>query len=234
MALKQSFKVRDFRNKGFFMVDDAYLNGYAKILGTTTSMVYFAICRSADKEQIAFPSQDYIAEKLGVHRVTINRHVKKLIEWNIIRIEKIRNHKGKFLHNTYFLLDKSEWQNHHVTPPLHGQTHVTPVHDSMYHQSYNKGTHNKGTHSLSTVNKKYSSLKDVGKEEFLKISEDYQFPLAFVESKYDDMVNWHESSGKEKKNWYATLRNWVKRDGIQLRKEGNLNGSKRAIDASNL
>lgn len=233
MALKQSFKVRDFRNKSFFMVDDAYLNGYAKILGTTTSMVYFAICRSADKEQIAFPSQQYIAEKLGLHRKTINRHIKKLQDYNIIKIEKVRNHKGRFLHNTYFLLDKSEWKRpmgHQSPMDVHG----TPESLSMGHQSPTKETHKRETHTLSIANRKKSSIKSITEEDCKQIAEKYQVPLSFVMSKLDDLENYCEMTGRRYKNYVAALRNFVKQDAIKLRKEQLSGASKRAIDASGL
>lgn len=81
---------------------------------------------------------------------------------------------------------------------------------------------------------KYSSINSLKEEDFEKIADAYKVPVSFVKSKYDDMINWHESTGKTKKNWYATLRNWVKADSFKLRKEDNQNGIKRAIDASNL
>jgi len=58
-------------------------------------------------------------------------------------------------------------------------------------------------------------------ENLWKIADKYNVPISFVRSKYDDMVNWHESTGKMKKDWIATLRNFVKKDAIKLKKEHN-------------
>lgn len=67
-------------------------------------------------------------------------------------------------------------------------------------------------------------------EQLLKISTDYQVPLSFVESKWDDVVNHCNSIGKPNKysDWVATLRNWVKRDAIRL-KEGSNHGRRIAV-----
>lgn len=233
MPLNQSFKVRDFRNKNFFMVDDAYLNGYAKELGTTTSMVYLAICRNADKEQTAFPSQDYIAEKLGIHRKTVNRHIQKLVAWKIISVEKTRNHKGRFLHNTYYLLDKSEWKKLSMSHQSPTDIHVPPEFQSMSHQSGNKETYDKETYNISIYNEpaKISSLKGLTEENLLRIADLYSVPVSFVRSKYDDLINYCESKGKKYRNYLATLRHFVKQDALKIRKEALSGNIKSGIDA---
>ncbi len=87
---------------------------------------------------------------------------------------------------------------------------------------------------LVPLNGKYSDISSLGEAEFQDTAQRYQVSLAFVMSKYDDMVNWHESTGKVRKNWLATLWNFVKRDAIQIRKEANEHVSKRGIDARNI
>lgn len=99
------------------MVDDTYLNGYAKHLGTTTSMVYISLCRHADKNQIAFPSQEIIAEKLGISKRTVLEKIKILEKWNLIKKEQIKNKEGKWLNNTYLLLDKIHWKKPGAVSP---------------------------------------------------------------------------------------------------------------------
>lgn len=79
-------------------------------------------------------------------------------------------------------------------------------------------------HKSVISNKK--SIKEINEEDFKEISEKYNVPVSFVRSKYDDMVNWSESNGKVKRDWIATLRNWVKKDAMQLRKDERV-GKKR-------
>ena len=61
--------------------------------------------------------------------------------------------------------------------------------------------------------------KKPNEEEMQKIAEDYQVPLSFVLSKWDDLENWCAAGGKKYKDYLAALRNWVKKDAINIKKE---------------
>lgn len=151
------FKVRDFRNKGFFLIDDAYLNGYAKIFGSTASMIYFSLCRHADKEQKAFPPQKLIGEELNINERTVRRKISVLCKANVIQIKKIRTKDGKWLNNTYLLLDKTEWKTKEELSRGHQSPVVKPediLDITRGHGSPIKDTHTKGTHILSKDNSK--------------------------------------------------------------------------------
>jgi DNA-binding PadR family transcriptional regulator len=87
---------------------------------------------------------------------------------------------------------------------------------------------------LVPVKGKYSAITSIGPDELQEVAQNYQVPVSFVQSKYDDMVNWHESTGKVRKNWLATLRNFVKSDAIKIRKEVSNVDRKRGIDASGI
>lgn len=80
------------------------------------------------------------------------------------------------------------------------------------------------------------SLTLLGESDFEDISQKYNVPTAFVASKYDDLINWHEKNPQKNKykNWKAALRDWVKRDALKIIQEGNHVGPKTAIDASHL
>lgn len=51
-----------------------------------------------------------------------------------------------------------------------------------------------------------------------KIAEDYQVPVSFVESKWEDVVQYCGSTGKHYRDYYLTLRNWVKKDSLNEKK----------------
>ncbi len=88
--------------------------------------------------------------------------------------------------------------------------------DNIKEKEINKEKESTGiTH---TPKKTYSNLSDLLEEDFLEISERYNFPLTFVKSKYEDMCLWAgEKTGRDKgRNWKLTLMNWVKRDGIKI------------------
>lgn len=237
----RTFKIRDLRIKEKFFLDDAYVNGWSKHLKPSTLAVYVSLCRHADKEQSAFPNQETIAGEHGMCVRTVISKLKLLQQLNIIRLEKVRNKKGKWLNNTYYLLDKSSWKepSANFAPGLSKckkeQHRVQPLHL--------KETHLKDTHIKREINQekglvslkgKYSTLESLGEAEFTDIAQRYGVPLPFVTSKYDDLMNYCQSTGKDYSDYFAALRNFVKRDALQIRKEANEHVSKRGIDARNI
>mgnify|MGYP001590433771 CR=1 FL=1 len=103
-------RVIDKRNKEKFLVDDAYLNGYAKLCGIHATGVYMVLCRHADKQQECFPSKKTIAEKLDISERSVYSAIQELEKRRIIHIEgRGRSKTGKFRSYDYILRDKSEW-----------------------------------------------------------------------------------------------------------------------------
>lgn len=87
---------------------------------------------------------------------------------------------------------------------------------------------------LVPLNGKYSNIMSLGESEFQEIAEHYQVPLPFVVSCYDNLINYCEAHGKRYKNYLAALRNFVKTNALQIRKEASEHVSKRGIDARNI
>lgn len=102
-------RIRDKRNKGWFFLDNEYLNGYAKIFGAVGTSIYVSLCRHADAEQKCFPSQELIAQELGIASRTVRKYIKMFEEWNLISVARDKAGYQKGLSNTYYLIDKSEW-----------------------------------------------------------------------------------------------------------------------------
>jgi DNA-binding transcriptional regulator GbsR (MarR family) len=110
MEYQRMFKVRDLRKKEKFVMDDAYLNGYAKLCKPHGTCVYMSLCRHADKEQESWPSIERIADEHGISRWSVMRGIKELERWNIVKKIKEKDEKTKRqLNNIYVLIDKSEW-----------------------------------------------------------------------------------------------------------------------------
>lgn len=106
----QPFKIRDIRKKEKFVVDDSYINGYARILGVNATLVYFSLCRHANLDQESFPSYRTIALEMAISETSVKRGVRKLKLANLITITRERNSDMTWSNNTYHLLDKSEWK----------------------------------------------------------------------------------------------------------------------------
>lgn len=71
-----------------------------------------------------------------------------------------------------------------------------------------------------------------------EIADHYKVPIAFVQSKLEDMILWKEQQPNNSKlrgrNWEMTLRNWVKRDAIQILQKQKGDPNRRVVDATHL
>lgn len=103
-------RIIDKRNKEKFMVDDLYLNGYAKMCGIYATGVYMILCRHASKDQECFPSKKRIAERLAISERSVYNAIQELKKHRIIDIiQERRREDGTYKSTIYILLDKSEW-----------------------------------------------------------------------------------------------------------------------------
>ena len=100
----RGFIVRDCRDS-YFVVDDEYLNGYGAIVSHQASMIYFCLCRHVGKEQVCYPSYDYLSKKIGFYRAGVIKGVKELEAHGIIRVDRERGQP-----NIYTLLNKKHWR----------------------------------------------------------------------------------------------------------------------------
>jgi len=103
---EEKFEVRDLREKEWFVVDDKFLNGYAKFLGVYAVGVYCSLCRCANKKQKSWPSIKKIANDLGIGRTKVMESIKFLEFWKIINKQRI----GLRCTNRYLLIKKSSWR----------------------------------------------------------------------------------------------------------------------------
>ena len=214
--MSRPIRIIDKRNKQYFVVDDAYLNGYAKLLGPITSMVYITLCRHVDKSQNAFPSQEMIAEKIGAGVRSVKDSIAKLREWNLIEIARERT-EHRWARNSYYLLDKRVWKK---TSGALGAPNGSGANGDIDqgHVVHTKDTHTKDTHTLSI--REYKTIDSLTEQDLQDISDKYRVPINFVKSKFDDMVLWaggKPGSAKLKgRNWKLTLMKWVKSDALKL------------------
>lgn len=169
MSEIKKFKVRDKRNKGWFFIDNEYLNGYAKIFGAVGTAIYVSLCRHADENnQTCFPSQELIGEELNIGTTTVKKYLKLFQKHRLIDIERHKDEKTKeWLSNIYSLLDRSEWQKHGETithekpgsPSVYGEPETLRC-KSQGRQVSNKDTHkDKDTHTTALAFLEYFCLK---------------------------------------------------------------------------
>jgi len=111
MEQQTLFKGRDRRRKGWFWLDNDYLNGYAKLFGATGTAIYVSLCRHADNEtQRCFPAIKTIAEELNIGESTVKQYIKIFEKYQIIYTQRQKDSITKrWLNNIYQLNDKEEW-----------------------------------------------------------------------------------------------------------------------------
>jgi len=159
MTQQQLFKGRDKRHKGWFWMDNDYLNGYAKIFGADGTAIYVSLCRHANNEtQKCFPAMELIAEELGIHRNTVSKYIKTFEKHHLISIGREKDLKSKkWLNNVYTLLDKEEWDSHAQILGMdsHAQLKKEPRTNNIDNHAKplgNKETHLNNTHIKETNN----------------------------------------------------------------------------------
>lgn len=109
-------------------MDDAYLNGYARLCGWQATLVYVSLCRHANKDQYCFPSIKLMSQELGVSRNTIIKGIKALGDWNITETSKQKRGKqGLWKSTSYTLIDKSEWKPKPNGVPVEDTVDGVPV-----------------------------------------------------------------------------------------------------------
>jgi len=101
-----NFEVRDLREKDRFIVDDKFLNGYARFLGIYAVGVYNSLCRHANRDQRCWPSINRMAKELAISRNKVIDSIKYLEFWQIVKKERL----AKKLTNRYLLLSKRYWK----------------------------------------------------------------------------------------------------------------------------
>ena len=124
--MEKEFRVRDLRKKNQFIVDDEYLNGYARLVSPWATLSYLSLCRHADNRQISFPSYAKIAEEYGISTDSVQKGIRELIKIGIVRKKRM----GKRLCNEYLLADKSMWENKDNFPLYHNKRRFTKKSDT--------------------------------------------------------------------------------------------------------
>lgn len=90
-------EIRQVKNGNWYWIEKTIIQGFVQKIGATALTVYNFLASCADKNQSCFPSQKYIAEKLGFSRATVNKAIHVLEENKLIYIEKRSRYHCKYL-----------------------------------------------------------------------------------------------------------------------------------------
>lgn len=95
---------------GWFPVPNIFVDYVMREIGTDASCIYFSIARHRNENTgISWPSQKLIANELGISVRTVQRHISKLVECNLITRRKRRG-SGYWENYEYKLTEPKEWR----------------------------------------------------------------------------------------------------------------------------
>jgi biotin operon repressor len=100
MSSESKTQIRELKNGKWFWIDKIIIQEYVPKIGTIGFIVYSFLASLADSNQSCFPSQKYIAERLGCSRSTVNKNIKVLVKYGLIKKER----KNRY-HYTYSLIE---------------------------------------------------------------------------------------------------------------------------------
>lgn len=170
MEQQNLFKGRDKRQRGWFWMDNEYLNGYAKIFGPVGTAIYVDLCRHANNDtQKCFPAMDLIAKELGISRNTVSKYIKLFEKHHLISIEKERDYKTKkWINNVYTLLDKTCWDSHAQIVGMDSHAQMTNEPCTNDSKSHAQQLGNKET-NINKTNIKETNISEHSSDEITEI-----------------------------------------------------------------
>lgn len=164
-----------------------------------------------DRETGQRKKEDYIAlsqfsELTKLDKRHISRALKGLKEKNVIsRDDKKTSFSKKFLN----LLSSVEMiKTDNIKKMSSVEMTTIPSRDDNL-SSVEGDT--KETLTKETIQKKYTSIKNLTEKDFEEISNDYGVTIQFVRSKFEDLQNYCGAKGKKYSNYKLALRNFVKK-----------------------
>jgi DNA-binding transcriptional MocR family regulator len=80
-------EIRRMDEGGWYWIPKVVIQDYAPKVGVMGVAVYNFLASMADRSQTCFPSQQYVADHLGLSRSTVNRALKRLEGHSLIRKE---------------------------------------------------------------------------------------------------------------------------------------------------
>ncbi|HUI28930.1 MAG TPA: helix-turn-helix domain-containing protein [Candidatus Acidoferrales bacterium] len=136
---------RVIRPGEWYWADKAVIQEYARKLGLLTVGVYHFLASMVDENQDCYPSQKYVAERIGCSRESVSRAVKRLVENKLISVWKTPGERKVYHLLPVTMFFKETKVSRKGTPDV-----------SREDTNNNKGTRNKNNNVVG-VKKSYPS-----------------------------------------------------------------------------
>jgi len=97
MSNEQESGIRDLRNGGWYWINRHIIKKYGRLLGASGLAVYNVLASYANSNsQTCYPTQKSVADHLGISVRTVNRKIRLLRDFKLIKIKK---KKGRCLYS---------------------------------------------------------------------------------------------------------------------------------------
>jgi len=87
-TVESNKEIRKLTNGDWYWVSKDIIRHYGPRIGARGVAVYNLLAASADRRQTCYPSQRWMAERLGCSRATVNKAIKILVGAELVRIER--------------------------------------------------------------------------------------------------------------------------------------------------
>ncbi|EDN66644.1 hypothetical protein BGP_6112 [Beggiatoa sp. PS] len=92
-------KIKDARKLNIWYSEDEFFDyGVTKHIGVSAAIVYFALCRHADRDGKAFPSVELLVQECGLSNRVVAKSTRTLKQFSLIEIKR-----NKHQHNIYYV-----------------------------------------------------------------------------------------------------------------------------------
>jgi DNA-binding MarR family transcriptional regulator len=89
-------EIRTIDAGGWYWVSKAVIQEYAPKVGFLPLCIYHLLASMVDESQSCYPSQKYIAQKLGCSRSSVSRAIKILVKHDLVRLTRGANSHGVY------------------------------------------------------------------------------------------------------------------------------------------
>lgn len=170
--------------------------------------IYGMLCSYAGTGAEAYPSVDFMCDKLKISNTRFYKHMNLLVGAGVVIKMQTKSERGGFANNTYIL--SPNLQNLH--PQNEGMENLHLQNEGMENEGDNNNNYNNNNYNNNNINKKSSRFTPPTVEEvaaYCKERGNQVDPESFVN--FYESKNW--MIGKNKmKNWKAAVITWEKRE----------------------
>lgn len=169
--------------------------------------IYGMLCSYAGTGAEAYPSVDFMCDKLKISNTRFYKHMNILVGAGVVIKKKTKNERGGFANNTYILAPNL--QNTH--PQNRGMEELHPQNEGIENEGDNNNNYNNNSLNNNNYNRESNSFAPPTVKEVAAYCKDQGFktdPEVFIN--YYNSKSW--MIGKNQMtDWKAALNTWEKR-----------------------